>query len=95
MRTVGRSRITALQAGLIALVLIAIAVFLAFTKDIPFTKPFELRATFENAPPIQKNQAVRIAGVDVGKVSKVEPVGGDSPAVVVTMKLKDEALPIH
>jgi len=95
MRTVGRSRITALQAGLIALVLIAIAVFLAFTKDIPFTKPFELRATFENAPPIQKNQAVRIAGVDVGKVSKVEPVGGDSPAVVVTMKLNDDALPIH
>ena len=33
--------------------------------------------------------------MDVGKVSKVEPVGGDSPAVVVTMKLEDEALPIH
>ena len=38
---------------------------------------------------------MRIAGVEVGKVSGVEPVGGDSPAVVVTMKLKDEALPIH
>jgi phospholipid/cholesterol/gamma-HCH transport system substrate-binding protein len=95
MRTVGRSRITTFQAGLIALVVIAIAVFLAFTKDIPFTKPFELKATFENAPPIQKNQAVRIAGVDVGKVAKIEPVGGDSPAVVVTMKLDDDALPIH
>ena len=33
--------------------------------------------------------------MEVGKVSKVEPVGGDSPAVVVTMKMKDEALPIH
>ena len=53
------------------------------------------RPRFENAPPIQKSQAVRIAGVNVGKVSKVEPVGGDSPAVVVTMKLKDDALPIH
>ena len=31
----------------------------------------------------------------MGQVSAVEPVGGDSPAVVVTMKLKDEALPIH
>ena len=66
-----------------------------FTKDIPFTKPYELKAVFENAPPIHKGQAVRIAGVDVGKVSTVEPVGGDSPAVVVTMKLKDKALPIH
>src|SRR5215213_369907 len=95
MRRVAQSRISPLQAGLIALVLILIATFLAFTKDIPFTKPFELKATFQNSPPIQKNQAVRIAGVDVGKVSKVEPVGGDSPAVVVTMKLENDALPLH
>jgi phospholipid/cholesterol/gamma-HCH transport system substrate-binding protein len=95
MRRIAKSRISAFQAGLIAIVVILIAVFLAFTKDIPFTKPFELNATFENAPPIQKNQAVRIAGVNVGKVSNVKPVGGDSPAVIVTMKLTDNALPIH
>jgi phospholipid/cholesterol/gamma-HCH transport system substrate-binding protein len=88
-------RLTAFQVGLIALVLIAIATFLAFTKDVPFTQPFELKARFQNSPPIQKGQAVRVAGVDVGKVSAVEPVGGDSPAVTVTMKLDDEALPIH
>jgi phospholipid/cholesterol/gamma-HCH transport system substrate-binding protein len=88
-------RFTAYQVGLIALLLIAIATFLAFTKDIPFTKPYELKARFENSPPIQKGQAVRVAGVDVGKVSGVEPVGGDSPAVTVTMKLDEEALPIH
>lgn len=93
MRSPGR--FTPFQAGLIAVVVIAVVTFLAFTKDVPFTKPYELKARFENAPPIQKNQAVRIAGVDVGKVSKVEPVGGDSPAITVTMKLKDEALPIH
>jgi len=69
--------------------------FLAFTKDIPFTKPYELKARFTNAPPITKGQAVRIAGVEVGKVSKVEPVGGDSPAITVTMKLQDNGLPIH
>ena len=62
---------------------------------MPFTRPFELKAVFENAPPIQRKLPVRIAGVDVGQVSKVEPVGGDSPAVEVTMKLDDEALPIH
>jgi phospholipid/cholesterol/gamma-HCH transport system substrate-binding protein len=95
VRRVAQGRVTPFQAGLVALVLILIATFLAFTKDIPLTKPFELKATFENSPPIQKNQAVRIAGVEVGKVAKIEPVGGDSPAVVVTMKLKDEALPIH
>ena len=91
----GAGRFSPLQVGLIALVLILITTFLAFTKDIPFTKPYELKARFENAPPINKGQAVRIAGVDVGRVSAVEPVGGDSPAITVTMKLKDDALPIH
>jgi ABC-type transporter Mla subunit MlaD len=86
---------TAFRAGLIAVVAILVFAYLGFTKDIPFTRPFELRAVFQNAPPIQTNSAVRIAGVEVGKVSKVESLGGDSPGVRVTMKLKDEALPIH
>jgi phospholipid/cholesterol/gamma-HCH transport system substrate-binding protein len=93
MRNAGR--FTPFQAGLIAVVVIVIVTFLAFTKDIPFTKPYELKARFTNAPPILKGQAVRIAGVDVGKVANVEPVGGDSPAITVTMKLEDKALPIH
>jgi phospholipid/cholesterol/gamma-HCH transport system substrate-binding protein len=93
MRNTGR--FSQFQVGLIALVLILIVTFLAFTKDIPFTKPYELKARFTNAPPITRGQAVRIAGVDVGEVSKVEPVGGDSPAITVTMKLDDKALPIH
>jgi hypothetical protein len=49
-------RLSAYQAGLIALIVIAVAVFLGASKDIPFTRPFELRAVFENAPPIYKNQ---------------------------------------
>ena len=86
---------TALTAGAIAIVLILVGAYLGFTKDIPFTRPFEVQAVFQNAPPIQSNTAVRIAGVEVGKVSKVEPLGGDSPGVKVTMKIKDEGLPIH
>jgi len=78
---------TPFRAGLIGIVLILIGAYLGFSKDIPFTRPFELKAVFQNAPPIQTNSAVRIAGVDVGKVSKVEPLGGDSPGVRVTMKL--------
>ena len=59
--------------------LIAIGAYLGFTKDIPFTKPFQLTAVFQNAPPLQKGTAVRIAGVDVGKVSKVEAIGRRAP----------------
>jgi phospholipid/cholesterol/gamma-HCH transport system substrate-binding protein len=89
------SRFTPFQAGLIAVIVIVVGAWLGFSKDIPFTSPFQVKAVFENAPPINKGQAVRIAGVDVGQVSDVQPMGGDSPAVVVTMKLKDDALPIH
>ncbi len=95
MRRSHQPRLNAYQVGLIALIVILVAVFLGASKDIPFTRPFELKAVFENAPPIHRGQAVRIAGVDVGKVSKVEAKGGTSPAVVVTMKLEDKALPIH
>ena len=90
-----RGRFTAYQAGLIALVAIVVFAYLGFTKDIPFTRPYELNAVFENAPPVAEGTAVRIAGVDVGKVSNVESMGGDSSGVKVTMKLEDEALPLH
>ncbi|HZC12636.1 MAG TPA: MlaD family protein [Thermoleophilaceae bacterium] len=90
-----RQRLTAFQVGLIALLVIAVAAYLGGTKDIPFTRPYQLKAAFENAPPIQQGQAVRIAGVDVGKVSKVQSAGDDSGAVLVTMKIEEDALPIH
>jgi phospholipid/cholesterol/gamma-HCH transport system substrate-binding protein len=89
------SRFTAFQAGLIALGVILVCAYLGFTKDIPFTRPYEISAVFRNAPPIQTGSAVRIAGVEVGKVSKIQPAGSDSPGVKVTMKLKGNALPIH
>jgi phospholipid/cholesterol/gamma-HCH transport system substrate-binding protein len=90
-----RHRLSTFQAGLVAIVVIVIGVYLGFTKDIPFTKPFQMSAVFENAPPVQRGMAVRIAGVDVGKVSKVEALGDGSSGVKVTMKLEDAALPIH
>ncbi len=95
MRKAHGRQITAFRAGVIGLGLIIVLAYLGFSKDIPFTRPFEINAVFQSAPPIGKNSPVRIAGVEVGKVSKVEPLGGDSPGVRVTMKLKDDALPIH
>ena len=65
--------------GLIALVIILIGTFLGFTKDIPFTTPFQVKATFESANSIRPGSPVRIAGVNVGKVAKVEPSPGSWP----------------
>ncbi|HEU5142664.1 MAG TPA: MlaD family protein, partial [Solirubrobacterales bacterium] len=38
---------------------------------------------------------VRIAGVEVGQVKKVEEYSDDSDLTVVTMEIKDDGLPIH
>ena len=45
-----------------------VAVFLGFTKDIPFTHGFRVNAMFESANSLRVNSPVRIAGVEVGKV---------------------------
>ena len=95
MRPGQRQRLTRFGAGLVALLVIAVGTYFAFAKDIPFTKPYELQATFDNAASLQLKSPVRIAGVNVGQVSKVEAADDDSTATVVTMKLEDEALPIH
>lgn len=85
--------------GLIALVILVIGFYLAFAKSIPFTSDgYELRAVFSDAQSIRANSPVRVAGVDVGKVKSIEHLtdedGEGLDAAVVTMNLKEDALPI-
>jgi phospholipid/cholesterol/gamma-HCH transport system substrate-binding protein len=80
--------------GVIALIVILILTYLGFTKDIPFTRPYEVQAVFQSSNGLKLNSPVRIAGVEVGKVKSVE-AQGDSDNTVVTMSIKDEGLPLH
>jgi phospholipid/cholesterol/gamma-HCH transport system substrate-binding protein len=89
------SRMSPFQAGLLALVIIVVAAYFGFTKSNPFSSQFEVKAVFSNAQNIGRNSPVRIAGVEVGKVSKIEPAATDSQATELTMKVNDSALPIH
>ena len=90
-RRAGRSPLT---IGLIVLAIVVVAVFLGFTKDIPFTHGFRVNAVFESANSIRINSPVRIAGVNVGKVKSVSRKEGTNQALV-TMEIKKEGLPIH
>ena len=80
--------------GAIVLVVVAIGTYLGFTKHIPFTQGFEVKAVFQSANSIRKNSPVRIAGVNVGKVVKVEGQPG-TDAAVVTLEIDSKGLPIH
>ncbi|MFY9487998.1 MAG: MlaD family protein [Solirubrobacterales bacterium] len=82
------------RAGAVAIVVISILVYFAFSKDIPFTNGYQVNAYFDNAVNIQPKSPVRISGVNVGKVSKVVRDKGSS-RVKLVMDLDDDALPIH
>jgi ABC-type transporter Mla subunit MlaD len=87
-------RVSPFGAGLIAIVLIAIALYAAFVHKYPWSNPYELKAVFRNANNLAVNSPVREAGVVVGKVTKIETKEGSS-ASVVSMAITDEGLPIH
>jgi phospholipid/cholesterol/gamma-HCH transport system substrate-binding protein len=81
------------KAGVLALTTVLLLAYFGFTKANPFSNPYEMHALFRNVQNLKPRSPVRIAGVEVGKVTKVEPKGGG--AADVTMELKDDALPIH
>ncbi|UTI65751.1 MlaD family protein [Paraconexibacter antarcticus] len=80
--------------GALVLGVIVVLTYLGFTKHVPFTHGFRVKAVFTEANSIRKNSPVRIAGVNVGKVKDVQREPGTT-AAVVTMELQDKALPIH
>ncbi|HMJ36804.1 MAG TPA: MlaD family protein [Baekduia sp.] len=82
--------------GLLVLLLAAVAAYAGFSKHVPFTHGFRVKAVFANANNVRPNSPVRIAGVNIGKVKKVEAYqGGDGNASVVTMEIDKAGLPIH
>ncbi|HEX6457956.1 MAG TPA: MlaD family protein [Thermoleophilaceae bacterium] len=83
------------KAGVIAIVLIAIVCFWGFTKLNPFANPYKLNAVFHSANNIKPNSPVRIAGVNVGKVTGVSAIPGGQGAAKVTMEISKQGLPIH
>jgi ABC-type transporter Mla subunit MlaD len=93
-----KKRIPPWGIGLIAIVLVVFGFYMGFTKKLPFSgHGFEVKAVFSNAQAIRVKSPVRIDGVNVGKVSKVDHLtsgGKGQQAAVVTMELDDAALPI-
>ena len=69
--------------------------FFGFTKEIPFRHHYTVSAVFPSANNIRTNAPVRIAGVDVGKVTRIAHAEDGAQAAVVTMRIERKGLPIH
>ena len=78
--------------GFIVIVVSLLIVYFGFTKHIPFTHGYRLKAVFASALNIHTKSPVRIAGVPVGVVSSVERQGDTG---VVNMEIQNKGLPIH
>ena len=85
-------RVNPLRAGIVLIVILAIAVYFGFTKHIPFTHGFRLKAEFATAVDIQPKSPVRIAGVTVGQVNSIVREGKTG---LVSMEIESKGLPIH
>src|SRR5918992_3276701 len=86
---------TKLRAGILALAVLGVLTYFGFTKANPFANPYEMRAVFDNVTNLKPRSPVRIAGVEVGKVIKIDPITEGEGAARVKMELEDKALPIH
>jgi ABC-type transporter Mla subunit MlaD len=92
MPVVELQRSNPLRFGIAVIVVIALVVYFGFTKHIPFKHGFRLKAVFATVVNIQPKSPVRIAGVNVGKVTAIKHEG---KVGVVSMEIESGGLPIH
>ncbi len=90
-----RGGMSTLTVGLLALVVTIVGVYLGFTKSIPFRSHYEVKAAFKSANNIRRGSPVRIAGVEVGKVTKIERGHEGDEGAVLTMRIQDKGRPLH
>jgi phospholipid/cholesterol/gamma-HCH transport system substrate-binding protein len=83
------------RAGILALVVLALFAFFGFSKLNPFSNKYELNAVFSKANRIKPRSPVRISGVNVGKVVKVEALEDGSGLSRVKMEIENQGLPIR
>ena len=88
-------RLSFFQVGVIAIALLLAVTYFGFTKAVPFRHHYTIGAMFKTANNIKPGSAVRIAGVNVGKVTEVKLLHPDDPAAEVKMRLDKKALPLH
>jgi virulence factor Mce-like protein len=82
--------------GLATLAIAVVLTYLGAVQDIPFVnEPYTVKAAFRDSSGIKPGSPVRIAGVNVGEVRKVEAAPGAKDAAIVTMSVKDDGRPLH
>jgi phospholipid/cholesterol/gamma-HCH transport system substrate-binding protein len=85
-------RTNPVRFAIVFLIILALALYFGVTKKVPFKHSYQLNAVFNSALNIKPKSPVRVAGVDVGQVTKLRREGNTG---VVTMEINSRGLPIH
>ena len=90
-----RDRVPNVVVALALLALIAVGVTAAFVKRNPFADRFQVKLAFTERTALRPGSPVRVAGVDVGKVRRVEAAPGSARATMITIEVDETGLPLH
>jgi phospholipid/cholesterol/gamma-HCH transport system substrate-binding protein len=83
-------RLSNWAVGLIVVVLIAIGTAWAFTKQLPWSDAYSVQTIFPSAQNLRTGSPVRIAGVEVGKVTQVEHLDPEAQEAVTEVDQSEE-----
>lgn len=83
-----------LTVGLILIGISIVGFFFAFTKKNPLREHYEISAVVQTSNLLAKGSVVRIAGIDVGKITGVERYKNSSNAKI-TMKIDPAGRPVR
>jgi virulence factor Mce-like protein len=78
------------MVGAVTVLIVIVAVFLAYNANtgLPFVPTYRVSADVQNANALVKGNEVRIGGVRVGMVEKIEPVAHEDGSVTARLDLK-------
>ena len=83
----------AFRIGAIVLIVLAVGSWAAFTRYNPFANPYRVQAAFKGPQDVRVNSAVRLAGVDIGKVTAVEE-GPEEGTSIIEMEIEEKGRPL-
>jgi virulence factor Mce-like protein len=81
-----------IRTALVALALVAVGLYFVMHREVPFTHHYTINAEVRASTEIRVGSPVRIAGVGVGKVTKLGSHGKNG---VITMQIEDAGRPVH
>ena len=87
---------SAFTVGALLIVAALVVTYLGFRKDVPFlNSPYTIKMAVRDTNGINSRSPVRIAGVEVGRVEKIEHTSPGARSATLTLAILDKGRPVY